>query len=88
MFFVIQERHNKSTDTWTNLVYNYQTENQAMHQYHAIMSTYGYNVVEDVDYLAAYVHASDGRIIRTEVDDRRVVNQVELPEVIIEEGNN
>ena len=71
MFFVVQKKHT-ANGNWDNNVHTKATENEAMHQYHAFMSTYGYGQSETLDYVACSVESDDGRLIRNEIDDRRV----------------
>lgn len=74
-YFVNQKLH-KTNDTWTNNVHVKEAEtdeaafNLAMHQFHAFMSTYGYGQDATVDYCSGSVEAMDGRIVKSELDDR------------------
>lgn len=68
--FVNQKKHNRTNDTWDNNVHVKADENAAMHQFHAFLSTYGYGQDANIDYCSCSVEEMDGRIIRSEVDDR------------------
>ena len=77
IYFVNQKRH--STDgTWVNntIVKENGTDQQnyydAIHQFHAFMSTYGYGYAEGVDFVSCSLEAENSRIIKNEIDDRRV----------------
>ena len=69
MYFVNQKKH-KNSGTWDNNCHTKNTLDEAMHQFHAFMSTYAYGQDETVDYASCSVEAMDGRIVRNEVDDR------------------
>lgn len=71
MYFVIQKKHNSSSGQWDNGVINKDTENQAKHQFHAFMSTYGYGYGENLDYVACSVENDEGGELMREIDDRR-----------------
>ena len=74
MFFVVQKKHNTSSNSWDNNVHTKETEDEAMHQFHAFMSTYAHGQSDTLDYIACSVETDDGRMIRNEVDDRRAVS--------------
>lgn len=69
MYFVVQKKHNGTTDTWDNNVHVKETLNDALHQFHAFMSTYAYGQNPNLDYIAAEVQTEDGRSIKSEIDD-------------------
>ena len=69
-FFVNQKKHKSSNDTWDNNCHVKETEAEAMHQFHAFLSTYGYGQDQTVDYASCSVEGMDGRIIKNEVDNR------------------
>lgn len=71
MYFVVQKKHTTANDTWDNNVHTKATYDDAMHQFHAFMSTYGYGQSATLDYVACSVETDDGRTIKNEVDDRR-----------------
>ena len=71
MYFVVQKKHIVSNDTWSNNVHTKDTEDAAMHQFHAFMSTYGYGEDNTLDYVACSVESDDGRVIKNEIDDKR-----------------
>lgn len=73
MFFVVQKKH-KVNNTWENNIHTKETVEEAMHQFHAFMSTYGYGFDETVNYAGCDVQTDDGREIKSEVDDRRGIN--------------
>lgn len=77
MFFVTQKRHNSSTDKWDNGVLVKDTEADALHQFHAFMSTYGYGQDKNLDYVACAVECEDGRNIKSEIDNRVKTNEPE-----------
>lgn len=56
----------------------HETYDAAMHHFHQVMTTYGYGNNENYDYVAAQVQTLDGRIVRSEVDNR--IPQPEPPE--------
>lgn len=62
-FFVMQRKHFK-TGAWDNNTHVKATQNEAMHQFHAFMSTYAYNANDTVDYAACEVIATDGFVVR------------------------
>lgn len=68
-FFVNQKKH-ATAGTWDNNVHVKDTLNEAMHQFHAFLSTYGYGQASGVDYCSCSVENMEGVIIRNEVDDR------------------
>lgn len=71
MFFVVQKKHT-ANGNWDNNVHVKETRDEAFHQFHAFMSTYGYGQVNTLDYVACSVEADDGHtIFGPEVDDRR-----------------
>lgn len=74
-YFVNQKKHNSSTDAWDNNSHVKETLNEAMHQFHAFMSTYGYEQSANIDYASCSVEAMDGRIIKSEVDNRIPVEE-------------
>ena len=74
MFFVDQKMH-KTNDTWTNNTHVKATLNEAMHQFHAFMSTYGYGQDASVDYAACEVEDANGMIVKSEVDNRMSTDQ-------------
>ena len=70
-YFVNQKKHRNGL--WDNGIITKNTLNEAMHQFHAFMSTYGYEQDANVDYASCSVEAQDGTIIKgPEVDDRLV----------------
>ena len=62
-FFVNQRKH-KVTGTWDNNTHVKATQNEAMHQFHAFMSTYAYGQDATVDYATCEVVASDGFVVK------------------------
>ena len=69
--FVNQKKH-RTTGAWDNGCVVRDTVNDALHQYHAFMSTYGYGYDATVDYCSCSVESESGAIIKgPEVDDRR-----------------
>ena len=70
MYFVVQKKHNSTTDVWDNNVHVKETKDDALHQFHAFMSTYAYGQNPNLDYIAAEVQAEDGRSIKSEIDNR------------------
>ena len=70
VFFVNQKKHNSSTGNWDNNCAVKQTMEEAYHQFHAFMSTYGYGFGDSIDYCSCSVEAMDGCIYKSEVDDR------------------
>ena len=79
-FFVNQKKHNASTDAWDNNCHAKDDEYQALHQFHAFMSTYGYGFSENIDFVSCSVEAMDGRIVKNEVDNRIGTIQPETEE--------
>ena len=74
MYFVVQKKHSAANDAWDNTVHSKATEDDAMHQFHAFMSTYAYGQSDALDYIACSVASDDGRTIKNEIDDRRAVS--------------
>jgi len=74
MFFVDQKMH-KTNDTWVNNTHVKATFNEAMHQFHAFMSTNGYGQDASVDFVACEVEEANGMIIKSEVDNRMSTDQ-------------
>lgn len=70
MYFVNQKKHKSTNDTWDNNCHVKETLNEAMHQFHAFMSTYGYAQDATIDYTSCSVESMDGAITKSEVDDR------------------
>lgn len=68
LYFVIQKK--KNGDVWDNNVHVKNTLNEALHQFHAFMSTYAYGQAENVTYAACSVQSSNGSIIKNEIDNR------------------
>ena len=60
------------------------TEDEARHQFHAVMSTYAYEQNQSYNFVMCEVKAMDGRSIMLEVDDRRPAPE---PEVVSTEEN-
>lgn len=73
MYFVDQKQH-KTNDSWVNNTHVKATLNEAMHQYHAFLSTYGYGQDATVDYVSCEVGDENGMVIRNEVDNRMSIN--------------
>ena len=69
MFFVIQKKKT-TAGAWNNNVHVKETLNEALHQFHAFMSTYAYGQDANLDYCACEVQTQDGRNIKSEIDDR------------------
>ena len=69
-FFVNQKKHNGSNDSWDNNVHVKNSFAAAMHQFHAFMSTYGYEQDANIDYCACSVTNMAGVILKDEVDKR------------------
>ena len=69
MYFVNQKKH-KENGAWDNNCHTKESLNDAMHQFHAFMSTYGYGQDATIDYASASVEEMTGAIIKSEVDDR------------------
>ena len=87
LYFVVQIRHNPKDDQtpYPNTVVHVKTSNDdALHQFHAFMSTYAYGNNENTDYAACYVFGIDGVLYKWEIDDKipvEVVNEnIEEPE--------
>ena len=70
MYFVNQKKHNKNTGAWDNNAHTKATLNEAMHQFHAFMSTYAYDQESSIDYVSCSVEGIDGLVIKNEVDNR------------------
>lgn len=70
MYFVIQKKHT-ANGAWDNNVHTKDTADEAMHQFHAFMSTYGYGQNEALDYIACSVEEDNGIVIKSEINDRR-----------------
>ena len=68
-YFVIQIKRN-TEGTYTNNVHTKNDKGEALHQFHAFMSTYGYGQDPNVDYCACYVIDSTGVRYEWKVDDR------------------
>ena len=71
MFFVNQKRHNSNGNAWDSGIIVKETRDEALHQFHAFMSTYAYGQNVALDYIACSVESDDGLIIKNEIDDRR-----------------
>ena len=70
MYFVNQKKHNKESGAWENDAHTKDTYEEAMHQFHSFMSTYAYKQDENLDFVSCSVEDQNGRIIRSEIDDR------------------
>ena len=73
-FFVNQKKH-KTSDTWENTTHVKETQNEAYHQFHAFLSTYGYGQDATVDYTSCSIEDMEGRIIRNKVDNRLPIEE-------------
>lgn len=62
IYFVIQKRHEKS-GTWLNNIHVKDTYDEAMHQFHAFMSTYAYGQTATCDYIACSIENSYGTVL-------------------------
>ena len=69
MYFVIQKRHGP-TSGWNNAVIRKDAENEARLQLHGYMFTYAYGKDPELDYVACDIQSDDGRIIKSEIDNR------------------
>ena len=69
MYFVVQKKH--GAGGWDSGVVTKDSEGEAMHQFHAFLSTYAYGQSDALDYVACSVETDDGRTVRSEIDDRR-----------------
>lgn len=69
MYFVIRKKHNVSG--WDNTVVTSQSKDDALHLFHAFMSTYAYGQSSTLDYVSCSVENDDGVVIMREVDDKR-----------------
>lgn len=69
MYLVIFERKNID-GTWANNVTPYNTYNDAVHQFHGLLSSYGYGNNPSYNYVACFIQTLDGAIIKSEVDNR------------------
>ena len=74
-YFVNQKKHNSQSGAWDNNCHVKNTENEAMHQFHAFMSTYGYGQDANIDYASCSVETMDGAIIKSEADNRMVESE-------------
>lgn len=71
MYFVIQKKHD-TTSAWANTIHNKDTYDDAMHQFHAFMSTYAYGQAVTCDYATCSVEDEAGTVIfGPEVYDNR-----------------
>lgn len=68
MYFVIQKRH--GTGGWSNAIVKKENENEARLQLHGYMFTYAYGKDPELDYVACDIQTLDGRIIKSEIDNR------------------
>ena len=57
-----------------------ESETEAKHQFHAVMSTYAYGQNENYNFVMCQIVATDGRVIMGEVDDRRSAEEPEVTE--------
>lgn len=67
--FVIQIKRLTNGD-YSNNVHTKATEDEAMHQFHAFLSTYAYGNDASVNYCACYVYRMDGSCVDWKVVDR------------------
>lgn len=74
MYFVIQKRHG---ETWQNAIIKKDTENEARLQLHGYMFTYAYGKDPTLDYVSCDIQTIDGRIIKSEIDNRMNAAQEE-----------
>ena len=70
MYFVIQKKHT-TNGSWDNGVHSKETFDEAMHQFHAFMSTYAYGQVNTLDYVSCDVERDDGLSMKNEIYDIR-----------------
>ena len=69
MFFTVYIRRKASDASYSNNVFTYPTEDQALHQFYATMSTYGMD--DTYDYVRCFVMNEEGAIIRNDCADHR-----------------
>lgn len=69
--FFVNQKYRKN-GSWVTNVHVKKSRDEAMHQFHAFMSTYAYGNGLGVDYSSCSVEEMDGHIIKQEVDDRIV----------------
>ena len=80
MYFTIQIRH-KTDGTYSNNVYTYETENEALKKFYSFFSTY---LLDDVsDYLACII-MREGLLLKSDIVDNRDNNIGVIPEEIEE----
>lgn len=77
MYFIIQKRHEIDSGKWQNAVIRKDTEEEAKLQLHGYMFTYGYGKDADLDYVSCDIQTIDGRIIKSEIDNRMNAAQEE-----------
>ena len=70
MFFVNQKKHTTSGN-WDCGSIPKNSRDEAMHQFHAFLSTYGYGQNAELDYVSCSVEEDNGIVIKSEIDDRR-----------------
>ncbi len=68
MYFVIQKRH--GSGGWSSAIIVKPDLNAAMLQLHGYMFTYAYGKDADLDYASCHIQTLDGRIIKSEIDNR------------------
>ena len=72
--FVVQIKRSVNGD-YSNNVHTKATEDEALHQFHAFLSTYAYGNDPNVDYCACYVYRMDGSCV-----EWKVVNRIQNPQ--------
>jgi hypothetical protein len=77
LYFVIQKRHGPGG--WNNAIIRKDTEDEARLQLHGYMFTYAYGKDPELDYVACDIQTEDGRIIKSEIDNR--MGQTGTPEM-------
>lgn len=69
-YFLVQIRHNSTTDAWDKGVVVKDTLNAARQSFHAYLGAYGFGNSADTDYVACYTIDSTGMTFDACVDDR------------------
>lgn len=78
MYFVTQKRHEVESGKWINTVYTKATEDEARLQLYGYMFTYSHGKGDPaLDYVSCEIQTIDGRIIKSEIDNRMNAAQEE-----------
>ena len=72
-WFLVQVK--RTNETYEKGVVVKDTEDAAKQSFFAYLGAYGFGHDANTDYVAVYILTDDGRIVKSEIDDRRAVGE-------------